>query len=482
MAVNDFELLPEATSNGIAYTLRMSRAISREANPRLKPSDPLPSRLLFEVHIGLDELVTYPTYTLPTDRFLTGKYAPLQSISFELTSPYDPPEDRATALDFLDQRLPPMFIRDPSYGLGVTTLIAPLINAICEIDGVTHLALRSGNTRLERNTLHLSFNDYESLRLHFGRIARKYQTESRIERSIAANDMLLHQLDPERFPPRGRPYKAGAVYDLLGGPQLAGVVLKGRDRVGVARAAASNARVLAEKEPLEFAALQRGLELVSLETLVARYRRLMEENASETRFQKLFEANPFILSMVFGYPVVLVASGTPVGGIRFGGNGQKFADFLMKNDRTMNAALVEIKTPGAELIGALYRKEVWPPHWTLTGAITQVLDQRAKFIRNLPLLKDNSDYQAIEANSIDCVVVAGVTPKDKERRAGFELFRTQMKDVRIVTFDELLGKLEILRDLLANPPGPDDGGAINAADERDDLDRPYDEDPTTSDR
>ncbi len=467
MAATDFDLLFEAISYGMACTLRMSRAISREANPRLQPSDPLPTRRLFDVHIGEDQLVTYPTYTRPTDRFLTGKYAPLESISFELAPPYDIPQDRDAALEFLDQKLPPMFIRDPSYGLGVTSLIAPLINAICEIDGVTHLALGSGETRLDSNTLHLSFDDYDAMRLHFGRIARKYQTESRIERSIAANDILLHHLDPARFPLRGRPYKAGSIHDLLGGPKLAGTVLKGKDRVGVARAAASNARTLAEKEPLEFAALQRDIELVSLEALIASFQRLMDENASEKRFQRLFELNPFILSMVFGYPAVLVASGTPVGGVRFGGNGQKFADFLMKNDRTMNAALVEIKTPGAELIGGLYRKEVWPPHPSLTGAITQVLDQRAKFIRTLPILKDNSGYYAIEAHAIDCVVVAGVTPNDRDKRAGFELFRTQIKDVRIITFDELLGKLEILRDLLANPVGVNDGGAIGAAEERD---------------
>ena len=97
MAGNDFELLPAATSNGMAYTLQMSRAISRYANPNLKKSDPLPSRLLFEVHIGEDVLITYPTYTRPTERFLSGKYAPIQSISFALTGHYELPESREEA-------------------------------------------------------------------------------------------------------------------------------------------------------------------------------------------------------------------------------------------------------------------------------------------------------------------------------------------------------------------------------------------------
>lgn len=474
MAANDFDLLPAATNYGMAYTLRMSRVISRIANPQLKQSEPLPTRLLFEVHIGEDELITYPTYTLPTERFLTGKYAPLQSISFALTEPYTLPDTREQAIAFLEERLPPMFIRDPAYGLGVTNLIAPLINVILEIDGVSHLALGPDETHLDGNTLHLSYDDYEDVRLHFGRIARKYQSDSRIDRTIAANDMLLHDLDPTLYPLRGRPYQTGTIHKLLGGPQLAGTALRGKDRVGVAQATAANAKTLAQKEPHEFAALQRNIELVGLEVLIARFRALMEENASEPRWQTLFDANPFILSMVFGYPVVLVASGAPVGGIRFGGNGQKIADFLYKNDRTQNAALVEIKRPDTELVGSLYRGEVWPPHWKLSGAITQVLDQRAKLIKTLPLLKDNSDYRSIEAHAVDCVVVAGRTPEDRDKRAGFELFRNQMKDVRVVTFDELFAKLELLRDLLADSPAPDDDEAIGKADGRIELEKPYD--------
>ncbi|ATY32979.1 Shedu immune nuclease family protein [Sphingomonas psychrotolerans] len=475
MAATDFDLLLDATSIGMAYTLQMSRVISRIANPELKPSEKLPNRLLFEVHIGEDELITYPTYTRPTERFLTGKYAPLKSISFALTEPYTPPETREEAIAFLDERLPPMFIRDPAYGLGVTTLIAPLLNVIRDIDGIAHLAIGPDATRIEGDIFHLNSGDYEDLRLHFGRVARNYQNESRIERTIAANDMLLHALDATRFPLQGRPYQAGTIHKLLGGPQLAGTALRGKDRIGVARAAAANAKVLAQKDPLEFAALQRDIQLVSLEALIARFRDLMAENASEPRWQTLFDANPFILSMVFGYPVVLVASGTPVGGIRFGGNGQKFADFLYKNDRTQNAALVEIKRPDTELVGPLYRGEVWPPHGKLSGAITQVLDQRAKFIKTLPLLKDNSDYAAIEAHAVDCVVVAGRTPENRDKRAGFELFRSQLKDVRIVTFDELLAKLELLRDLLADTGDTQSGSGVGAAGDEAGFDQPYDD-------
>ena len=162
MAGNDFDLLPAATGNGMAYTLQMSRVISRIANPNLKKSDPLPTRLLFEVHIGEDQLITYPTYTRPTERFLTAKYAPLQSISFALTEPFELPNTRTEAIAFLDERLPSMFIRDPAYGLGVSTLIAPLINVICDVEGVVYLSLGPDKTYLDGKTFHLSFDDYRT--------------------------------------------------------------------------------------------------------------------------------------------------------------------------------------------------------------------------------------------------------------------------------------------------------------------------------
>ncbi|MGZ8287299.1 MAG: Shedu immune nuclease family protein [Allosphingosinicella sp.] len=486
MADNDFQLLQVDSSLGIAFDLQMSRAISREANRELKASDPLPTRLLFEIHLGEDELITYPTYTRPTDRFLKAKYLPIRSISFELSSSYEVPESQEQAIEFLDQQLPSMFIRDPGYGLGVTNLISPLINVISTVPHIQYLLISiSKSTQVNRNKFILNYDDYEELRLTFGRIARKYQAESRIERTIFANDALLNPLDPERYPLKGRGYVTGTIHKLLGGPQLKGTVLKGKDRIGVAQAVSANARNLAEKNPDEFVRLQRKIELVSLDVLIDRFRKLEAGNAAEQRWQTLFELNPFILSMIFGYPVVLVAGGSSVGGGKFWGNGEKIADFLLKNEKTHNAALVEIKRPDTELIGAKYREEVWRPHPDLTGAIVQVLDQRSKFVKSLPSLKDNSDYYEIQAHSVDCVIVAGCTPVEKDKRASFELFRTQIKDVRIVTFDELLAKLELLRDLLAGE-SVDLGGESHVddakgdegldGDESDDISAVYDPD------
>lgn len=74
------------------------------------------------------------------------------------------------------------------------------------------------------------------------------------------------------------------------------------------------------------------------------------------------------------------------------------------------------------------------------------------------------------------------------RRCGrsLELFRNSLKDVRLVTFDELLEKLQILRELLAgeryvsNVPDEDDDEPFMFEEDEDDgwaeFDGPDDED------
>lgn len=54
----------------------------------------------------------------------------------------------------------------------------------------------------------------------------------------------------------------------------------------------------------------------------------------------------------------------------------------------------------------------------------------------------------LQAYAIDCVIVVGKMPTDPSQISSFEMMRSQFKDVRIVTFDELFGKLLLLREML----------------------------------
>ncbi|MHA3841330.1 Shedu immune nuclease family protein [Sphingomonas aestuarii] len=182
--------------------------------------------------------------------------------------------------------------------------------------------------------------------------------------------------------------------------------------------------------------------------MIEAFSKLLRRKTVEADWQELLELNPFILAMLFGQPIVVLQPSASVGGMTLAGSGNKIADFLSQNALTYNAALVEIKRPSTALMQGEYRKNVFAPSPELMGAVVQVLDQRSKLVTSLPLLKHFGDAGALQAYSVDCVIIAGRIPP-AERVASFELMRSQLKDVRIITFDELLERLHMLREMLA---------------------------------
>jgi hypothetical protein len=153
--------------------------------------------------------------------------------------------------------------------------------------------------------------------------------------------------------------------------------------------------------------------------------------------------------------VVLVRGQAIVSGPLLDGRGTKIADFLMKNSTSKSALLVELKTPQTQLLAAHpYRghvdaRPVYPPTTQLSGAVAQLLDQRNSLKEEIAHIKHRSRVD-IEAFGIDGIVVAGLmADMEPNRIRDFELFRSNLKDVRIITFDEILTSIRGLRDFLA---------------------------------
>ena len=79
----------------------------------------------------------------------------------------------------------------------------------------------------------------------------------------------------------------------------------------------------------------------------------------------------------------------------------------------------------------------------------QALDYRRELSRNIQSLVKKTNKE-IELFNPRCVVVVGdaATELDTEvKRRSFELYRTSLKDLEIVTFDELFKKAEVLATL-----------------------------------
>jgi hypothetical protein len=262
---------------------------------------------------------------------------------------------------------------------------------------------------------------------------------------------LLNQLDPSAYPERKKKYKKDVVYKLLASTSFDESTLSKNDSNAVLNILTNKKNDIYKSKRKETVQLQKDIELLNLSWLIGESERLLAKKSSESEWQSFFIDNPFILFLVFGYPVVKIQDQASIGGRKLSGSGDKITDFLIKNDLSNNCALIEIKKPSTALLkSSAYRGEVFSPSYELSGSINQILDQKYKFQKEISSIKDNSGVYDIESYAVDCVLIIGTMPSEKEKKKSFEIFRHNSKDVRIYTFDELVRKLRdiytVLRD------------------------------------
>ena len=174
-----------------------------------------------------------------------------------------------------------------------------------------------------------------------------------------------------------------------------------------------------------------------------------KENSNEEFWQVVFNENPYVLSQLFSAPVIFIKDKAYVGGMNIDRGDAKFVDYLYTNESSNDAMLIEIKTPGTKLLGAKYRKGVYKPSSEISGSTIQVLDYRREISKNIQTITSGTSH-VIDVFNPRCVIIAGNAKKElnnDKKRKSFELFRTSLKDVEIVTFDELFKKAETLATL-----------------------------------
>lgn len=173
------------------------------------------------------------------------------------------------------------------------------------------------------------------------------------------------------------------------------------------------------------------------------------ENGLEEYWQQLFKENPYVLTQIFSVPVIFVGDKAYVGGMSVDKQNAKFVDYLYTKDSSNDALLIELKTPVTKLLGGRYRKGVYKPSSELSGSIVQALDYRRELSASIRQITANSDKK-IEIFNPRCVVVVGNASSELDndlKRKSLELYRTSLKDVEIVTYDELFKKAETLATL-----------------------------------
>jgi hypothetical protein len=173
-----------------------------------------------------------------------------------------------------------------------------------------------------------------------------------------------------------------------------------------------------------------------------------EHDDDEEFWQVFLTERSFLLEQLFSWPCTVVAEKAYVGGKNIEDRSGNIVDFLVKNQMTDSAALVEIKKPSSPLVGRAYRGDIPNIAGDLAGSIIQVLSYKASLNETYRTLgRSASSYEVFDP---PCVVITGRAAflSSPQQRRSFELFRRQLKGVNIVAFDELFGRLQLLVQVL----------------------------------
>jgi hypothetical protein len=169
--------------------------------------------------------------------------------------------------------------------------------------------------------------------------------------------------------------------------------------------------------------------------------------ALERKWQTFIKEKNWIFFYIFSQPIILHEDEAYVGGKTIDNKNGKFTDFLGKNNQTNNVALLEIKTHKTKLLNDRpYRgSDVFCASNELSGAINQVLNQK-DILQKYFFSLQTGHFRPFNPT---CVLLIGsIHDLTENQKESFELFRNNSKDVEIITYDELLDKIELFQNLM----------------------------------
>lgn len=202
-------------------------------------------------------------------------------------------------------------------------------------------------------------------------------------------------------------------------------------------------------ESLNFDDLQRlntAIGISSLKSVLSIWQ-LNKENDDEEFWHKTFSQNHFIFAHLFSFPVHFIKDKAYIGGKDFRNRDGNIVDFLYANNLTKNAALIEIKTPKTKLLGLQYRGDVYNVSIELSGSVIQIANYKKSLLQNYTeLTKNEAIFNAFNPKSI--IIIGNIKSEltDQKKNKSFELFRSGLNDVQVITYDELFGKVQFLID------------------------------------
>lgn len=317
--------------------------------------------------------------------------------------------------------------------------IAPLMRALySKYPRLEKLIITKGGgiSRFSAKTVSLSFQDLQSVCKEIGKEITTFDSRRKI-----ATVNALAQISSSFSPTETKLSKGGLVHFLS----------HHGDDVSLSTADADALLSLMSHMPMgsvtvteNFIQTKNRINVSYLETVIEKYETLLRvKSDNEKDWQEFFDQHGWILASVFPYQVILNKREAYVGGKTIENSEGRVVDFLFQNGFRDNYALLEIKTHNKKLLKAkAYREpDAFSQHDDCAGAIAQCLDQKNIFLTEMGL-----KYSLLDPK---VVLIIGTKESLTENQArAFELLRSNQKNIDIVTFDEVLGKIRGLRSIL----------------------------------
>lgn len=179
---------------------------------------------------------------------------------------------------------------------------------------------------------------------------------------------------------------------------------------------------------------------------LARFRGSLKEQQPESYWQRFFEANTWIFGYGLRYQFLHTVQAQPhYGGTAYTGSGGEKGDYLAATSGdTRFTVLVEIKKPDTQLLQTEeYRNGVFAPSKELAGAVAQLQvncrkwEESSRLEQNAEPLHDENIFTVSPRG----ILVIGCTELSaRDHRISFELFRRNLTNPEVITFDELYNR------------------------------------------
>lgn len=349
-------------------------------------------------------------------------------------------------------KLPVGVMKSVLFGYGFTKKLNPFafyINDNYEFDEV--IIEKDGKTEIdtEDNKLYLSNSSLQKIHDSFDVIYKKNNAE--INSTL---DVVLHELFPDEIDSPELKYIPNSISTSLSNWGNSLSEFSGSDKNAIL---ALFEKLSMTNDFLTTEALSKTKEIVEIkyiQEVLDEYSDLMkltkDSESLEKKWQFFLKTNSWIFSSIFAQPVILYKDEAYVGGKNIDNKNGKFNDFLIKNNMSNNVSFLEIKTHKTKLLeNSPYRgDDVFSSSKDLTGCLTQVLNQRDNFQKEFYQIKAKSKSDFETFNSKCVVLIGNLNDLSYDQKYSFELFRSNSRDIEILTFDELHKKIKSLQTIL----------------------------------